>query len=86
MAKRSEEDNKTPGPMSGNEELSGFRRDVNEILAITGFLRSVGWEFSTDVSGQPIFLLIDAKTLCEFWSAQHLFSINLYSIHSSFNS
>jgi hypothetical protein len=86
MAKRSEEDNKTPGPMSGKEELSGFPRDVNEILARTGFLCNVGWKFSTDVSGQPIFFLTDAKTLCEFWSAQQLFSINLYSIHSSSSS
>jgi hypothetical protein len=32
------------------------------------------------------FFLLDATTLCEFWSAQQLHSMNIYPIHSSSNS
>jgi hypothetical protein len=32
------------------------------------------------------FFLIEVRTVCGFWSAQQLSSINLYSIHSSSNS
>jgi hypothetical protein len=35
---------------------------------------------------EAVFFLTDATTLCEFWSAQQLSSINLYSVHSSSNS
>ena len=33
---------------------AGLRREVVEILAFFGILRSVWWQFLTDASGQPI--------------------------------
>jgi len=42
MANRSEHDNKTPGPVNGNEVTSGFRRDVNKIFALSGFFAAYG--------------------------------------------
>jgi len=42
MANRSEHDNKTLGPVSDNEVISVFLRDVNEIFALSGFFAAQG--------------------------------------------
>jgi hypothetical protein len=34
--------------------IFGFRRGVNEIVAVLGCVRGVDWKLFADVSGQPI--------------------------------
>jgi hypothetical protein len=48
-----------------NEVFVGFRRRVNEIFALVGCLRSVSWEFVTDVSGQPFRVHLQGSSSLE---------------------
>jgi hypothetical protein len=46
-------------------EISGFRRNVGEVLALLGELHGVDWQLFTDVSGERICSILKCQAVRE---------------------